>query len=380
MEIIQSCDGNCLRSRGAKRTGVWCKSGGRRRGVSSRSSGPNPSLPGGSRLRRARPLQRDRAGMDASMPIWVVPRKPSSHIRTEAHFYGSGGIRDDRKGFHGAGFPGARKGSHQVLERERYLQKVHRPPRRRRRMDVLRRPADRQRQAAHRPHRDPRHQGPAAPLPDHEGQVCAAQGRLGHPRPAGGAGSGKAAGPGRQGADRAVRHRALHPGVQEVRLEVQGRMGAHVRARGLLGRYGKPLHHLRQQLHRIRVVEPEAGGRQGPAVQGPQGGALLPALRHRAVQPRGLPGLQGGQGALRGCAVQGRGPGQHLDLRLDHHALDAAQQRGAVREPRRDLREVRIRGPHRHHGRRADRKGAGRGRRDRQQGHVPRQRIEGPAL
>ena len=28
----------------------------------------------GSRLRRARPLQRDRAGMYAYMPTWVVPR------------------------------------------------------------------------------------------------------------------------------------------------------------------------------------------------------------------------------------------------------------------------------------------------------------------
>ena len=42
----------------------------------------------------------------------------------------------------------------------------------------------------------------------------------GHPWPARGAGGGKAAGPGRQAADRGLRHRALHRRVQKERMEV----------------------------------------------------------------------------------------------------------------------------------------------------------------
>ena len=38
---------------------------------------------------------------------------------------------------------------------------------------------------------------------------------------------------------------------------------------------------------------------QGPALQGLQGRALLPPLRHRALQPRGGPGLQGRQATFR---------------------------------------------------------------------------------
>ena len=54
--------------------------------------------------------------------------------------------------------------------------------------------------------------------------------------------------------------------MQGKRLEIQGRMGEHVRARGLLGGYGRPLHHLRQRLHRVRVVVAQADPRQGPAL------------------------------------------------------------------------------------------------------------------
>ena len=78
----------------------------------------------------------------------------------------------------------------------------------------------------------------------HEGQQGAPQGRMGYPRTAGGAGSGKDPGPGRQGADRGLRHRALHSEVQGIRLEIQGRMGRDERTCGLLGRHGASLHHL----------------------------------------------------------------------------------------------------------------------------------------
>ena len=46
------------------------------------------------------------------------------------------------------------------------------------------------------------------------------------------------------------------------------------------------------ELHRERLVVAQADLRQGPAGRGPPGRALLPALRHRAVRPRGRPGLR----------------------------------------------------------------------------------------
>ena len=65
-----------------------------------------------------------------------------------------------------------------------------------------------------------------------------------HPWFAGRAGSGEVAGPGWQRADRGLWHRTLHSGMQEICLEIQGRMGEDVRARGLLGRHEKSLYHL----------------------------------------------------------------------------------------------------------------------------------------
>ena len=77
-------------SQGAKRAGVWCKSGGRGRGASSRSSGPNPRACG-SRLRRARPLQRRRVGIYPYMPTWVVPRSAFVPWGGEAYYFLTGG-------------------------------------------------------------------------------------------------------------------------------------------------------------------------------------------------------------------------------------------------------------------------------------------------
>ena len=45
-----------------------------------------------------------------------------------------------------------------------------------------------------------------------------------------------------------------------------------------------------------------------------------------------IAGLQERDGALRHRPLQGQGRGKHLPLRLDDHALDAAQQRRAVRQ------------------------------------------------
>ena len=53
----------------------------------------------------------------------------------------------------------------------------------------------------------------------------------------------------------------------------------------------QPLCHLRQQLHRERMVVPKTAQRKGIALQGIQGGALLSPVRHCAQLPRGGPGI-----------------------------------------------------------------------------------------
>jgi len=281
--------------------------------------------------------------------------------RTGSYFFRR--VLHVREGIRESRLPRARARGHQVLERPGDLPKVGRAAQGRRAVHVLRRPADRERQAAHRPHRDARVQGRDPALSDDEGQKRLAQGRLGHARPAGRARGRKAIGARRQGADRGLRHRAVHQGVQAVRLEVQGRVGKDVRARRLLAGHGKSLHHLRGQLHRVRLVEPEADRRQGPSLQGPQGRALLPALRNRALVARGFAGLQIGAGQVRVRALPRQGPREHLALRVDDDALDASFERRAVREPRRRVRRVRFRRQDDHHGQGADRVRARRGRR-----------------
>ena len=52
------------------------------------------------------------------------------------------------------------------------------------------------------------------------------------------------------------------------------------RADRLLDRPRRRLRHARERVHRVGLVEPEADLGRGPALPGPQGRALLPALRH----------------------------------------------------------------------------------------------------
>ena len=88
---------------------------------------------------------------------------------------------------------------------------------------------------------------------------------------------------------------------------------------------------------------------QGPALRGLQGGALLPALRHGHLEPRGRAGLQGRHRAdACTCAsrwpptaaeqVAGKAGVAGLAGGLDHHAVDAHHQRRLRRAPRRRLR------------------------------------------
>ena len=105
------------------------------------------------------------------------------------------------------------------------------------------------------------------------------------------------------------------------------------------------------RLHRERLVVAQADLRQGPAGRGPPGRAVLPALRHRAVRPRGRPGLRDRRPTRRstsGCPVTcGEWAGQGRPAGLDDDAVDAGRRNTAVAvHPDVDLR----RRPHRRHG------------------------------
>jgi hypothetical protein len=65
------------------------------------------------------------------------------------------------------------------------------------------------------------------------------------------------------------------------------------RADGLLGRLPARLLDDDARLRRVGVVGAEADLRQGAVGRGLPGRAVLPALRHRAVRPRGRAGLRG---------------------------------------------------------------------------------------
>ena len=111
----------------------------------------------------------------------------------------------------------------------------------------------------------------------------------------------------------------------------------------LLGRPRPGVPHARPELHRVGLVGAEADPREGPALRGPQGRAVLPALRDRAVQPRGRAGLQGRRRPvdLRAHAGRrGRRPGaaRRRAAHLDHDAVDPGVQRRDRRRPRADLR------------------------------------------
>ena len=116
------------------------------------------------------------------------------------------------------------------------------------------------------------------------GHLRRAQGRLGLPRPAG-----------RDRRRAAARHRRTRSeieayGIAEFNAQVP-RVGLRVprgleradRADRLLGRPRRRLPHARPDLHRVGLVGAAPDLRQGPALRGPQGRPVLPALRHRAV-------------------------------------------------------------------------------------------------
>ena len=117
-----------------------------------------------------------------------------------------------------------------------------------------------------------------------------------------------------------------------------------------------------QRLHRVGLVVAQGDLEEGPAVRGPQGRALLPALRHGAVLARGRAGLQGRRRPVGVRALPAARRGRRVAARLDDDAVDAHLERGAGGRRRHHLR-ARARGRRgADPGRGAGRRGAGRGR------------------
>ncbi len=227
-------------------------------------------------------------------------------------------------------------------------------------MDLLRGPADRQRQARPPPRVGTDLQGPLLPLPHHAGPLRRPSSRLGLPRPAGRGRGREATRHRRQAPDRRRdRHRRVRPPVPRVGRVLRQGVARRHRPDRLLARPRGRLLDPRPELHRVGVVAASPTVRPGPALRGLQGGPVLPPLRHRPVQPRArtarrLPG-RGGRVGVRAAPAPRRRPGagrrRHRPARLDDHAVDPHLQHRGGGAP----------GPHLRSGRRdADRRGAGR--------------------
>ena len=175
-----------------------------------------------------------------------------------------------------------------------------------------------------------------------------------------------------QGRDRGLRHRRVQREVPRVGLHVPRGLGPADRADRLLGRPRRRLPHARPDLHRVGLVGAEADLGQGPALRGPQGRPVLPALRHRAVQRtrsrQGYQDVVDPSVYVRFPVLEDGGPaaGRRRAARLDDDAVDARLQRRRRGRPRADLRaRARARRRRRARPRRGARRArARRGRRD----------------
>ena len=217
-------------------------------------------------------------------------------------------------------------------------------------LDLLRGPADGQRQAGAPPRVGPGVQGPVPPVPDHAGPRRPPQGRLGLPRPAGGDRGREGAGPHQQAPDRGLRHRRVQRPLPPVGRALRPGLGVAHRAVRRLDRHRRRLPHPRQQLRRVGVVAGAPALGQGPALRGPPGQPLLPPLRHGAVVARAGPARRvprrGRPGRLRPLPRGGR---RGRPAGVDDHAVDADLQRGRRRRPRHRVRPgARRRGRPRH--------------------------------
>ena len=171
---------------------------------------------------------------------------------------------------------------------------------------VLRGPADRQRQTGHPPHGVAHVQGRLPPLQGDDGPLRAAQGRLGLPRPPGGAGGGEADRHEDQARHRGVRRRRVQPPVPRVGHALRRPVGATHRAPRLLARRRRRLSDDGHRVRRERLVVAEAAARTRPALRSGPHRDVLPPLRDPAVRRGGRPGLRGGRGPERLHHVPGR--------------------------------------------------------------------------
>ncbi len=206
------------------------------------------------------------------------------------------------------------------MARARRFRRVGAPAGGRRAVRLLRGAAHRQRPPGLSSRPEPGVQGRVPALSDDARAPGAPQGRLGLPRAAGGAGGGEAARHQVQGRHRALRRGGVQRPLPRVGAALHRRVEPAHRADRLLARHRRRLLHARRLLHRVGLVVAQAGLGQGAAVRGPQGGALLPALRHRALQPRGGAGLPRHRGPFGLRALSRPRPAGRLVPRLDHHA------------------------------------------------------------
>ena len=169
----------------------------------------------------------------------------------------------------------------------RHLPTFARTDRRRSALDLLRGPADRQRQARHAPRRGPGLQGRLPALQDHAGLPGRPQGRLGLP------GTARRGG-GREGArplGQAARSRST--ASRSSTRSAGSRCSAHVdefeemtERMAYWVDMSQAYRTMDPSVHRERVVVAEADLRQGPALRGAPHHAVLPPLRDRPVRPR----------------------------------------------------------------------------------------------
>ena len=156
---------------------------------------------------------------------------------------------------------------------------------------VLRGPAHGQRPAAPRPLPHPGDQGPFPALQDHARLLLPAQGRLGYPWAAGRSRGLQGTGHPRQGGNRVLRRRTVHPQVHRERLSLHARVGRIDRTARLLDPSRRGLRHLSPKLRGERPVGVENILRARLALPGTQDRLVVGPRRYGAVQRRGRAGL-----------------------------------------------------------------------------------------
>ena len=176
-------------------------------------------------------------------------------------------------------------------------------------------------------------QGRLPALPDDARPLRRPARRLGLPRPAGGDRGRAAAGHLRQAADRGLRHRRVQRPLPRVGGRLRRRVGAADRADRVLDRHRAGLPDDGRRLHRERLVEPRRAVPARPARPERQGRALLPALRHGPVEPRGRARLRGGRGPVDLRALPAGRRAGRVAARLDDHPWTLPANQAAVVNP-----------------------------------------------